>query len=73
MLMLPDGARLLHVGMQNGGVVLWALVDTRNPVTTRRIIFRGTGHPINDASNLIHIGTTIDEERGLVWHIFERV
>lgn len=68
-LMLPAGAEVLHIGMQNGGVVLWALLNPERPVTTRNFRLRGTGHPIDGL--VTHVGSTIDEERGLVWHVFE--
>lgn len=66
---MPEGSELLHVGNQTGAIerfTIWARVDPSNPVVNRRILGRGTGHPIGDEP---HIGTT--DNGPLVWHIFD--
>ena len=71
---LPRDARILTVDQQNGQLCLWALVDDQQPTKethTLRIV--GTGHPVNDAHELVHISTVVIESMNLVWHVFEKV
>lgn len=70
-LSLPIGAELLHLGLQNGVPTLWALVEPGAPEQQTRVLrFAGTGHPIEEQI-IGHIGSVIDAELGLVWHLFE--
>lgn len=66
---LPFGAKVVHVGMQNDKMYLWAEVDPKSkddtPVTFR--IF-GTGHPMPEA-NIQHVGTVFDGP--FVWHVYQ--
>lgn len=71
LLTLPIGAQFLHLDMQDGVPTLWALVDPEEQGQEERALrFAGTGHPISEEI-IAHIGTTIDHEMGLVWHLFE--
>jgi hypothetical protein len=67
---LPEGAQILHFGIQNNRLMIWALVESDNP--NKRRIFRmaGTGHSIIE-KNPLHIGTVFDGP--FVWHLFEVV
>lgn len=71
---MPEGAEVLHVGIQPQGLTLWALVkvehpDHEGPQETRTFRVYGTGHPIADQVPQDYIGTVQD---GLfVWHVFE--
>lgn len=72
LLRLPRDSRILHADMQNGGLFLWALVNTTHPEEGRQIIVTGTGHEIKEnpvTQNLIHISTIMDDV--YVWHVFE--
>lgn len=64
---MPTGAQLLHVGMQNRSVQLWAQVNTEAPTTIRHFHVRGTGHSIPD--NEKHVGSIQDPP--FVWHLYE--
>lgn len=71
---MPRLAKVIHVGSQYDGPVLWALVDTSQPDEERSFWVYGTGHPITEADpwiGMTHHGT-VQTESGLVWHIFEK-
>lgn len=68
---LPKGAVPLRFGAQSTGLMLWCLVDPAEiimPISFRLI---GTGFDIED-DELSYIGTC-EDNRGLVWHLFEIV
>lgn len=68
---MPSGAQILHVGKQPlhgiGEFAIWALVDPEMPPYRRRLIMRGTGHPMPDEP-VIHLATILDGQ--FVWHLF---
>ncbi len=68
---MPEGARVVFVGMQGRCINLWALVQPlmnwNTEAVERTFVIRGTGHNIED--NLEYVGSTIDGE--FVWHVFE--
>jgi len=77
-LAIPTGAKILSTQYQrrdNGNMelVLWALVDTDQPLCFRNIHVYGTGWKAGDAVHLIHLATlqvdplVVDT---LVWHFF---
>ncbi len=68
---MPRGAELLHVGNQSGEIdrfTVWARVTPPpgNANAARRLLVRGTGHPVGDEP---YVGTTFGGP--LVWHIFD--
>lgn len=63
---LPLGAQILDVQEQNGGLVLWALLDPGNPPEDRKIYLAFTGDTIPTATEYL---TTVQFE-GLVYHVF---
>lgn len=66
---MPDSANILTVQMQNGEPCLWALVDTSNHPSVRKILIRGTGH---DADGMGRYISTFQMKGGaLVFHAFE--
>jgi hypothetical protein len=69
---LPEGAMILHVGVQNGVVCLWALVDPDAWNEHRTFWIVGTGNPMPPTFGeigWIHHGTV---QQGLfVWHVWE--
>ena len=70
---MPVGAKVLHVGEQDGGMFLWAAVDTRSPIRHRQftVIGTGTGWDMEEKDCHVsdYVGTVM--ALGLVWHIFE--
>jgi hypothetical protein len=66
---LPLASRILSVGMQDGGIFVWALVDEAARATVSvRFWIRGTGHPADSLSFATFLGTVFD--RQFVWHVF---
>lgn len=67
---MPRNAKVLNLQVQNGQLVLWALID---PTVTqvfepRRFLCVGTGLLFN-AVNQTYVGTCQHGE--YVWHVFE--
>lgn len=70
---LPASASILSVMTQRGRIVLYALVDESEIETRERSIeIFGTGHPVLDNVRRDYLGTVVQENGDLVWHIFER-
>lgn len=69
---LPVGAEILHFGIQDDVLRIWALVDPTVEKEIRKFRLAGTGHPITEPdSELNFIGTVIMRNGLLVWHLFE--
>lgn len=70
---MPFNAEILHVGMQDKVVTLWAMVDPQERCGTRYFSIFGTGQEIQSytETKYTHLGTVFDRE--YVWHIFEEV
>ena len=69
----PAEWKPVHVDHQDGRLTLWAEVDLGEELgtqVTRTIVIVGTGHPFN-AEGLTHIGSSLDPQRPLVWHVYE--
>ena len=68
---MPEGARVLSAGAQNGEVVVWALVDPHAKTVLRRFAIYPTGltevpeHPVN------FVGTVMLLGGALVFHVFD--
>ena len=72
---LPEGAMIVHVGVQNGFVCLWALVDPDAWNENRTFWVIGTGNPMPpgfgaDGIGFIHLGTV--EWGAFMWHVWEQ-
>jgi hypothetical protein len=67
---MPRFSRILHIGSQDDGPVIWALVDPGQPPEERVFFVYGTGHPFDD-TGLEYRGTT-QTESGFLWHVFEK-
>lgn len=67
--MMPQGARILSAGEEDGTLMLWAVVDPGRQTVRRPILVRGTGHP-SDHSDGRFVGT-VHMASGLVWHVFD--
>src|SRR5690606_25923539 len=69
---LPEMAQLLHVAVQVGRPMLWALVDPDKPTERRRITVAGTGHAVE--GHPFYVGTfhvRDDAMPELVFHVFD--
>ena len=72
--MMPKGARVLSVQVQNGRPCLWAAVDPNEmTLEERRFRIAGTGHPIQDDVVDGFIGTIQMYDGRLVFHLFEEL
>lgn len=67
---MPEGASVLSLQLQYGQPCLWALVDTDKPLTPRRFITRGTGHPV-PSEWVSYAGTYQLQGGDLVFHVLE--
>ncbi len=67
MVSMPEGAEVLHVGVQGGALVAWASVDTRAKPTPHRFQVVGTGDPLPDRLGF-HAGSA--QMGRFVWHVF---
>lgn len=65
---MPAGAKVIHVDTQDGQPCMWARVDTKSPLETRKFLLVGTGHPI-EGNPWRHVGTF--QMPPFVWHLFE--
>lgn len=66
---MPATAKVIHVGMQDGKITLWAIVNPNDVTLPRCYRIVGTGNPFPDADKWAHIGTVFDGP--FVWHVFE--
>lgn len=69
-LKVPKGAQFLHVGVQGEQLVLWASVDTAQPLETFSIAVVGTGQSAPEPSESYYLGTA--HMPPFVWHVFVR-
>lgn len=72
LLVVPEGARVLSVGQEQGNIRMWMLVDKDQPVKVDRTFLAvGTGFelPVNRRTD--YLGTVPGLTDGLVCHIFE--
>jgi hypothetical protein len=65
---MPAGARVLHFGVQDEQLTLWALVTPSAPLNHHRFRLAGTGHPIEE-DGLTYVGTCF--QGPFVWHLFD--
>lgn len=66
---LPQGAQPLSVAVQQGGVMLWALVTPEAPTCYRRVYVVGTGHELPEDLGS-YVGTVLLTGGALVFHVF---
>jgi hypothetical protein len=69
---MPEGARILHVDVQDNRPYIWALVDPTLRHVGRKFAVVGTGQQF-DATDVVHVGTFLMYGGDLVWHVFEHV
>lgn len=65
---LPIGADIVHAGVQNNDVYIWACVYTKAPKGTRSFKPIATGEEIPFNAQYI---ATVQTDNGYVWHIHE--
>ena len=65
---VPASAHFLHAAYQNGGLWIWAQVQTDYRDHDRLIRIYGTGQPIESGGFYI---CTVHSPDGFVWHIYE--
>jgi hypothetical protein len=68
---VPQGASFLTVQMQHGQPCLWALVDNERPMSKRKVLIRGTGHPCDDIRDYSYLSTFQMKGGELIFHAFE--
>lgn len=70
-LKIPDEAEIVHVGMKDDNIWVWARADVEARPGKRRFVLVGTGpaHDTPDWADGVHRGTVIDG--AFVWHLFE--
>ena len=68
---IPEDAQPLSVGMQNGNVVVWALVDPHRPEEMRRFIVANTGADIPGLPEAARFIGTLVADTGIVWHVWD--
>jgi len=68
--MMPDGAKLLDVQMQDGQCCIWALCDQSAELAPRWLAIYGTGNSMPDNPGE-YIATFQMHGGALVFHVFE--
>ncbi len=66
---MPEGARILHVAEQGGGICLWGLVDVARPEVMRYFSVYRTGEGPPRGRDEVYLGTA--HCGPFVWHVFE--
>lgn len=67
---IPQDFEILSVHTQNGNPCIWAKVIPDNKSRKLTIRVFGTGHPIEEDSQLVFIGTYLIHQDSLVFHVF---
>ena len=71
-IIMPRNAKLLTIQCQHNKPMLWALVDTAEPLEERRIRIAGTGHDCRHVQSGVHIATfQMTDVQLLIWHAFD--
>ena len=66
--MMPAGARVIHVDVQGGVLCIWAEVEVGNRPEERIFLVVGTGNPYPDG-DVEHLGSV--QMPPFVWHVYE--
>lgn len=71
-IVVPRGAKILHLEVQHGDPCFWALVDPAAKPLERKVITYGTGHDVPADIDKTHdfIGTILVSGGALVWHLW---
>jgi hypothetical protein len=68
--LMPQGAEILHVGVQGTNIYVWAKIDTKATTSMRWFYVVGTGHDMPLKAGQ-YLGTVHLRNGALVFHIFE--
>lgn len=68
-ILLPKGAQMLTVQIQNGQPCLWVLIDPSNLPESRKVFIRGTAQDVTGLGR--YISTFQIYGGDLVFHVFE--
>ena len=68
--LMPAGALPLCVHEQEGGLFLWARVNTEAPMSSLAVYVIGTGYELPPGALDLDYFGTIHMQCGLVWHVF---
>jgi hypothetical protein len=72
--LMPEGARVLSVGQQDGQPYLWALVDPSARIEMRDVLVIGTGHVVpSDVGDRPFVGSIHGVDGWIVLHVFDAV
>lgn len=70
-ILMPKGAKILSLQLQNGVPCIWALVDDKKELEPRPIFTYGTGNPIDlFGQESYFLGTYQLRDGRLVFHVF---
>lgn len=69
--LIPEGAQILTVKLQQGRPQIWALVDVSRPKVIRNFIMVPTGPEVDLGREPLYIGTIMTSNELLVFHFFE--
>ena len=69
---MPNGAKVLHVGTQQGEPCIWVEVDTEAEQVPYTFHIYGTGHPIkeNKYNKPMYLGTFKIKNDSLIFHLY---
>ena len=67
---MPAGARMLHVGEQYGDLYVWAMVRPDATPVSHKFFVLGTGQPIDHLEFDSKFLGSVQMSTGVVWHVF---
>jgi hypothetical protein len=68
-ILVPKGAKILKLAIQDNFPTLWILVNPEENVEERIFDYYGTGFTINNIDHKVYIDTWFNGP--FVWHLFE--
>lgn len=68
---MPEGAKVINAGIQDGDFVLWAEVDPSAALVYHQVHLVFTGQTVPEGPGWKYITTLIDGG-GFVWHVYVR-
>ena len=71
-IMLPEGAVILHFGLQKDVPYIWVRVEEHVEKVKRHFKVVGPGHVFEDYA-LEYVGTVVNHKGYFVWHLYENL